>query len=61
MAAWSFGDSGAVRWVAFGEERRVAVEGCAGRPASTWHGVEGRKLAAVEVGEEVVVVVVAQV
>lgn len=42
--------------MAFGEEGQVAVEGCAGKPSSAWHGVEGRKLTAAEGGKEAVVV-----
>lgn len=32
------------------------MEGCAGKPSSIWRGVERRKLTAVQVGKEVVVI-----
>lgn len=32
------------------------MAGCAGKSLSIWHGEEGRKLAAVEAGQEVMVV-----
>lgn len=47
---------GEVLRVDVGGERLVAVEGCAQKPRSIGHGVEGRKPATVEVGKEVVVV-----
>lgn len=50
----TFGNCGAARsWRLFLESRgrQGAVAGCAGKPSSIWHWVEGRKLAALEVGK----------